>query len=511
MAEMANHPVETEVGCGLLGAVFHGRNFWPRKHSSPSLPKNCSKHIMKPPLTDISKRLRGGLPETVSINRSNSAIPQVNPFEKRTSSENAILLGNLSKHNHPSSTIKVIEYHRKGNEMTGNILRNPKKKVMDILNPEELKSMGNEQYNRGRLEEALIFYDRAIALDPSKASYRSNKSAALTGLGRFTEAVFECREAVKIDPCCHRAHHRLAALYLRLGETEKAISHYERSDTKDESSILIRAQALKTILIQCREAHKLGDWNTLLKECHHAITMGADSVPQIYAMQAESLLKLHRHEEACAIFIKGPNFDTDTCTRFFGLTVSAYVSIIRAQVEIVSGRLEDAVKTALMAVRLDARNVEANAVLKRAEAVASARSRGNHLYKQSKFLEACVTYTEGLEHDPHNSVLLCNRAACRIKLGQFEKSAEDCTVALNLRPSYNKARLRRAHCNSKLERWEASIQDYELLIMETHGDEEVGRALFEAQVQLKRQQCEDHEREVRLLHPVATKSGTLSG
>lgn len=67
----------------------------------------------------------------------------------------------------------------------------------------------------------------------------------------------------------------------RLGETEKAIYHYERSDTKDESSILIRAQALKTILIQCREAHKLGDWNTLLKECHHAITMGADSVPQV--------------------------------------------------------------------------------------------------------------------------------------------------------------------------------------------------------------------------------------
>lgn len=113
-------------------------------------------------------------------------------------------------------------------------------------------------------------------------------------------------------------------------------------------------------------------------------------------------------------------------------------------------RFEDAVKTALMAVRLDATNVKANTILKRVEAVASARLKGNHLYKQSKFLEACNTYTEGLEHDPYNSILLCNRAACRIKLGQFEKSAEDCTVALNLRPSYNKARLRRAHCNSKV-------------------------------------------------------------
>lgn len=43
----------------------------------------------------------------------------------------------------------------------------------------------------------------------------------------------------------------------------------------------------------------------------------------------------------------------------------------------------------------------------------------------------------------------------------------------------------------QLERWEASIQDYEALIRETPGDEEVGRSLFEAQVQLKKQLGED--------------------
>lgn len=42
-----------------------------------------------------------------------------------------------------------------------------------------------------------------------------------------------------------------------------------------------------------------------------------------------------------------------------------------------------------------------------------------------------------------------------------------------------------------MERWEASIQDYEMLIREIPGDEEVGRALFEAQVQHKKQRGED--------------------
>lgn len=83
------------------------------------------------------------------------------------------------------------------------------------MDPEQLKVMGNEDYKNGRFAEALALYEAAIAIDPNKASYRSNKSAALTALGMLLDAVFECREAIRIEPHYHRAHHRLATLYLR--------------------------------------------------------------------------------------------------------------------------------------------------------------------------------------------------------------------------------------------------------------------------------------------------------
>lgn len=113
-------------------------------------------------------------------------------------------------------------------------------------------------------------------------------------------------------------------------------------------------------------------------------------------------------------------------------------------------RFEDAVMASQQAVELDPSNKEVSGMLRRSRAVRSARLSGNLLFKASKFMEACGVYNEGLEHDPFNSVLLCNRAACRSKLGQFEKAIEDCNAALKVQPYYSKARLRRADCNAKV-------------------------------------------------------------
>ncbi|XP_022942063.1 inactive TPR repeat-containing thioredoxin TTL3-like [Cucurbita moschata] len=356
------------------------------------------------------------------------------------------------------------------------------------MDPEKLKIMGNEDYKNGRFAEALTLYEAAIAIDPNKASYRSNKSAALTALGMLLDAVFECREAIRIEPHYHRAHHRLATLYLRLGEVEKAMYHYRQSGPEADHEHLAKAKAVQAHLNKCTEARRLRDWNTLIKETGFAITSGADSAPQIFALQAEAFLKLHKHQDADEAISRGPSFEVDACTKFLGPAGNANLLLIRAQVDLVAGRFDDALEAAQRASRLDTNNRETNVVMRRARAVAAARWNGNELFKTSRFSEACLAYGEGLEHDPYNSVLLCNRATCRSKLGQFEKAVEDCTTALNVRPSYSKARLRRADCNAKLGKWEASIQDYEFLLRETPNNGEVSEALANARMQLKKQQ-----------------------
>nr|XP_024928265.2 TPR repeat-containing thioredoxin TTL4-like [Ziziphus jujuba var. spinosa] len=356
------------------------------------------------------------------------------------------------------------------------------------MDPETLKILGNEDYKNGRFAEALALYDAAISIDPNKASYRSNKSAALTALGRILEAVFECREAIRIEPQYQRAHQRLANLYLRLGETEKATYHYKHAGPEADPDVLNKVRSVQVHLNKCTEARRLRDWNTLIKETRNAISAGADSAPQIYALQAEALMKLHRHEEADQTLSSGPDFDVDSCTKFLGPISNANVVAVRAQVDMAAGRFDDALAGAQRATRLDSNNREANMVLRKARAISAARSKGNELFKAARFPEASNAYSEGLEHDPYNSVLLCNRAACWSKLDQFDKAINDCSAALHVRPSYSKARLRRADCNYKLENWEACVQDYEVLIKETPEDEEVIRALSEAKAKLGKRQ-----------------------
>lgn len=89
------------------------------------------------------------------------------------------------------------------------------RRVSQSVDPEELKRIANEHYKKGHFADAVSLYDRAIALSPASPSYRSNRAAALTGLGRLSEAIMDCVEAVRLDPNYARAHNRLASLFIR--------------------------------------------------------------------------------------------------------------------------------------------------------------------------------------------------------------------------------------------------------------------------------------------------------
>ncbi|XP_042028826.1 TPR repeat-containing thioredoxin TTL1-like [Salvia splendens] len=361
--------------------------------------------------------------------------------------------------------------------------------------PEEVKRMGNESYRKGNFAEALSLYDKAIALSPGNAAYHFNRAAALMGLRRLVEAARECEEAIGLDPGYVRAHHRLGSLLLSLGHIENARKHICFIGHQPDPVEMQKLQSVEKHMSKCTAARRGGDWRSVLREVEAAIASGADASPQFCSCRAEALLKLHQLEDAFlalpSIHNSGLSIHLHSQSKIFGMLFEAYLYFVKSQIEFAKGRFESAVTAIEKAGQIDPRNVEIAVLLSNVRVVGRARARGNDLFKSERYTEACSAYGEGLKHDPSNSVLYCNRAACWFKLGMWERSVDDCNQALRIQPNYIKALLRRAASNSKLERLSEAVRDYEVLRRELPDDKEVAESLFHAQVALKKSRGEE--------------------
>lgn len=59
--------------------------------------------------------------------------------------------------------------------------------------------------------------------------------------------------------------------------------------------------------------------------------------------------------------------------------------------------------------------------------------------KEEKYNEALNAYNRAISIDATNPVFYCNRAAAYSRLGDYQKAADDCKMALRYDANYSKA------------------------------------------------------------------------
>lgn len=67
------------------------------------------------------------------------------------------------------------------------------------------------------------------------------------------------------------------------------------------------------------------------------------------------------------------------------------------------------------------------------------KNEGNLLMKDEKYNEALNAYNRAINIDATNPVFYCNRAAAFSRMGDYQKAADDCKMALRYDSNYSKA------------------------------------------------------------------------
>jgi Flp pilus assembly protein TadD len=125
-------------------------------------------------------------------------------------------------------------------------------------------TFGHALDQQGRLEEAVLQYNKAIKIRPEFAMAHNNLGAALSRKGELKEAIYHFNEAVNIHPDYATAHNNLATVLLTQGKFEEALSHYREAIRINPEDECTRKNLANFLFNQGRTDEALSHYNKVL-------------------------------------------------------------------------------------------------------------------------------------------------------------------------------------------------------------------------------------------------------
>jgi len=223
-------------------------------------------------------------------------------------------------------------------------LRTPEQKEAD-----EFKTKGNEVYKAKKFEEALGFYDKAIALEPNDLTYYNNKNAVYIEMGadHWEKVLENCKDLLERRYEINSANSggasfekvakvyvRMASIYEKRKEFAKAKELYEKSlmedNTKNTRNALREMERFqekyeKTAYLdpvkaeehreKGNEFFKAQDWPNAKNEYDEGIKRDPTNA-KLYSNRAAALTKLSAYPDALK--------DLDECLKLDPTFIKAY-------------------------------------------------------------------------------------------------------------------------------------------------------------------------------------------
>lgn len=112
------------------------------------------------------------------------------------------------------------------------------------------------------------------------------------------------------------------------------------------------------------------------------------------------------------------------------------------------------------------------------------KDQGNAFVKEKKYKEALDCYSKAIEIDPKDPILYSNRAAMHINLTQLDEAIKDADKAIELKPEYGKAYIRKGDALKKKGDETAALETYKKGLEKEPGNAQLKQAIDELEATL---------------------------
>ena len=325
---------------------------------------------------------------------------------------------------------------------------------------EDLKEKGNALFKQKRYEDAIVFYNKAIKLNPNVEVLYSNKGTCEKCLKQYKESIRDYEKSLEINPKNTKNMNRLASVYIIRGQIGNAKMLQEKALNLEPNNSIFREQmtTIEKILedeIKLEDKIKEKKFEDAEEVCKRMIEKESD-FSELKLKYIQILIENVKLTEALQYINNEINYEDKKSNEQFD-----YLTALCLYYD---GQYEKA-KKQINLMKSKGNSIDTKDLLEKVNTIDSIKTKANEIFKQKKYEKAIEEYTKILEFDPNNkkfnSLILANRALCYQKLNKNVEALRDSNQSIKLNPFYARGYIKRGNVYMELKMFDDARADFQ--------------------------------------------------